>query len=226
MPVTCTLARQRGLSLVELMIGITVGLFVVAGASFMLSNQLHDGRRLMLETRVQQDLRAAADIVVRELRRAGYSGSAAHAAWFRGTTGIQPSSYTTITAGDSQVSFRYGVDNDNNFVATDEQFGFRLAGGAIQFQLGGGNWQALTDTDTLVVNRFTITENVQTIDLNRFCARPCIATGVTTCGPQQIVRDYDIRIEGYAPSDRTVQRSLRAAVRPRNDPVSGVCDEG
>jgi type IV pilus assembly protein PilW len=224
MSMTRTSPRQRGLSLVELMIGIAVGLFVLAGATFMLSNQLHDGRRLMLETQVQQDMRAAADIVVRELRRAGYSGNAAQAAWFRGTTGIQPSGYTTITAGGSEVSFRYGVDDDNAFTADNEQFGFRLARGAIEFQLGDGNWQALTDAGTLVVEEFAIAESVQTIDLNRFCARPCVATGVTVCGPQQVVRDYEIRIAGYAASDRTVHRNLRAVVRPRNDPVSGVCD--
>lgn len=65
------MARQRGLSLVELLVGISVGLFVLAGATLLLSTQLGDNRRLLLETQLQQDLRATMDIITRELRRAG-----------------------------------------------------------------------------------------------------------------------------------------------------------
>jgi len=223
MSMTCTQRRQRGLSLVELMIGIAVGLFVLAGATFMLSNQLHDGRRLMLETQVQQDMRAAADIVVRELRRAGYSPTAANSAWFRGTTGVTQSGYAAIEAGGSDVEFRYGTDN-NNAVGTDEQFGFRLGdGGAIEFRLGAGNWQALTDPGTLVVDRFAITQNLQTVNLARYCPKPCASSTPLDCEPLQTIREYDIVIEGHAASDATVQRSLRAAVRPRNDVITGAC---
>ena len=66
--------HSRGISLVELMVGIAVGMIVVAGASVMLVNQVNEHRRLMLETQVQQDLRASADLILRELRRAGYRG--------------------------------------------------------------------------------------------------------------------------------------------------------
>jgi len=64
-------SAQQGLSLVELMVGITIGLFVVAAASLVVSNQLFDNRRLLLETQLQQDLRATMDIITRQLRRAG-----------------------------------------------------------------------------------------------------------------------------------------------------------
>ncbi len=62
---------QRGLSLVELMVGIAVGLFIVAGTVTLATSQLSENRRVLLETQVQQDLRAAADIIARDLRRAG-----------------------------------------------------------------------------------------------------------------------------------------------------------
>lgn len=71
----------RGLSLVELMVGIAVGLMVVAGASFVAVNQIGDNRRLTLETQVQQDLRAAADLIVRDLRRTGYWGNSQQGLW-------------------------------------------------------------------------------------------------------------------------------------------------
>ncbi|MBL0296208.1 MAG: hypothetical protein IPQ21_03185 [Betaproteobacteria bacterium] len=57
------------------MVGITVGLFIVAAAAMLVTTQLGDNRRLLLETQVQQDLRATADIITRELRRAGLAGA-------------------------------------------------------------------------------------------------------------------------------------------------------
>ena len=79
--------RQRGLSIVELMVGMAIGLFVVAAASMLVVTQLSDNRRLTLETQVQQDLRATADIITRELRRAGHWGKARDGVWYRGQCG-------------------------------------------------------------------------------------------------------------------------------------------
>ncbi|MCA1416895.1 prepilin-type N-terminal cleavage/methylation domain-containing protein, partial [Bradyrhizobium sp. NBAIM20] len=71
----------RGLGLIELMVGITVGLIVAAGASLVAVNQINEHRRLMLEIQVQQDLRTAADLVQQELRRAGFRGRADLGVW-------------------------------------------------------------------------------------------------------------------------------------------------
>ena len=43
-----------GFSLLELMIGITVGLFILLGASSLMVSQIGDHRRLALETRTEQ----------------------------------------------------------------------------------------------------------------------------------------------------------------------------
>ena len=67
---------SRGLSIVELMIGITISLFILAGATMVLTSQLGDNRRLLLEAQMQQDLRTAADMISRDIRRAGYWGQA------------------------------------------------------------------------------------------------------------------------------------------------------
>ena len=63
--------RQRGVSLVELMVGLAAGMAVLAGAIALAGAQLASQREILREARLQQDLRAAADIVVRDLRRAG-----------------------------------------------------------------------------------------------------------------------------------------------------------
>ena len=66
------------------MVGVAIGLFVVAAASMLVVTQLSDNRRLTLETQVQQDLRASADIITRELRRAGHWGKARDGVWYMG----------------------------------------------------------------------------------------------------------------------------------------------
>ena len=87
--------RMRGLSLVELMVGVAVGLFVVAAAALMASGQLSDNRRLLLETQLQQDLRATVDIVTRELRRTGY--------WASPQSGVPSPTEGTVVGNPSQL---------------------------------------------------------------------------------------------------------------------------
>jgi len=66
-------ASNAGLSLIEVLVALVVGLLVVAGASVMLLNQLKGHRRLLLESRLQQDLQVVVDLMSRSLRRQGYS---------------------------------------------------------------------------------------------------------------------------------------------------------
>jgi len=70
-----------GLSIVELLVGIAIGLFILAGATLVTSTQLSNNRLLLLETQIQQDLRSTADLITRELRRSGYWGGAPTTAW-------------------------------------------------------------------------------------------------------------------------------------------------
>ena len=58
------------------MVGVTLGLFVVAAAALMVSTQLGENRRMLLESQLMQDLRAASDIITRDLRRASYTTNA------------------------------------------------------------------------------------------------------------------------------------------------------
>jgi prepilin peptidase dependent protein B len=62
---------QRGLSLVELMVGSAIGLMVVAVALLALTHHLRESRSLLLETRLMQDLRTSTELVAHNLRRAG-----------------------------------------------------------------------------------------------------------------------------------------------------------
>jgi Tfp pilus assembly protein PilW len=221
-------ARRRGqigLSMVELMVGVAIGLFVVAGATMAVSNQLADNRRLMLDTQIQQDLRAAADVIARDVRRSGYWGSAQDGVWHAGAVAVATNPYTQLSpaasgVAASAVSFGYSRDAVENGVRdpTDEA-GFRLRNNAIEMLTGAG-WQALTDSTTLRITDFRVTLASQNVVLSCFNVCP---PGTPACPPTQTVRDLKIEIFGTAVHDPTVQRSARSNVRLRNDAINGVC---
>lgn len=215
-----------GLSLVELMVGVAVGLMVVAGASFVAANQIADNRRMLLETQVQQDLRAAADIIARDLRRAGYWGAPEAGLW--SGSGLAPAAnpYAAVSPAAAasavgEVDFNYSRDEieDNSVDGDKEDFGFKLDGGAIRM-LVGGTWQQLTDPTVLEVTRFAVSAAPQTAQ--QACYQEC-PSGGSACWPTLTVRTLTIDIEGHAVSDAAVKRSVREQVRLRNDAPAGSC---
>jgi type II secretory pathway component PulJ len=217
--------RQTGLSLVELMVGVAIGLFVVAGATVAVSNQLGDNRRLMLETQIQQDLRAAVDLIARDVRRSGFWARSQDGVWHANAAAVTTNPYTVLEPAASgvvasQVRFGYsrGAVENNVLDATDEA-GFRLVGGAIQMRTGGG-WQALTDESTLRVTDFRVTLASQDVALS--CFIPC-PVGVMACPPTQTVREIKVEIVGTAVHDPSMQRRASSNVRLRNDVINGAC---
>lgn len=222
----CARRAQRGLSLIELMVGIAIALFIAASGATLLAGNLRENRSLLLEARLMQDLRTAADVVARDLRRAGYWGAATDGVWSAGASGVRANPYTALSPGaaaSDAVSLRYSRDaTENHLVDSNEQFGYRLRAGAIEIQLGAGNWQALTDTGTLLVTAFRVTPTVQQVDLGDACAAAC-PVGSATCPPRLNVRSLAVEISGRALADAAVVRTVRSSVRLRADSMSGAC---
>lgn len=212
--------------MVELLVGITVGLLVVAAASVLVAQHLRDHRALTIESRLMQDLRSTADMVSRDLRRAGYWAHAASGVAGDGIASVAANPYSDIspaTSASDAVSFRYSRDaTEDDVVDSDEQFGFRLHNAAVELQLGDGNWQALTDATTLTVTAFSIEPHTEETSLAAFCAETCLA-GSTTCPPKQQVRSYAISIVGRSSLDARIVRSVQGAARLRNVAVVGRC---
>jgi type IV pilus assembly protein PilW len=218
--------RCRGFSMVELLVGTAVGLLVVAAASVLVSQHMRDARALASETRLMQDLRSAADMVSRDLRRAGYWGHAASGVAGDDGLPVAANPYADISPAASAsdaTSFRYSRDaTENDLVDDNEQFGFRLHNGAIELELGDANWQALTDATTLTVTTFAIVPRIEETSLAAFCTEPCLA-GSTTCPPKQQVKSFALSISGRSSVDAGVVRSVQGEVHLRNVPIVGSC---
>jgi len=210
--------RQTGLSLVELMVGIAVGMFIVAAASLMVATQLSDNRRLLVETQIQQDLRAAADIIARDLRRSGsFRLDQAHVGLANATAagtdnplmGL-PLSAAGVTASAVEYSYMRSLPETGPFE-------FQLSDGAIKSRVGAV-FQDLTDPSTVTITDFDVTP-VDEPPLPMVCQRLC-ADGTQDCWPQLRVRRFTITITGQAVSDPSVVRTVNVGVRLRNDDVN------
>jgi prepilin peptidase dependent protein B len=231
-------SAQAGLSLVELLIGVAISLVIVAGGLGLLAGFTAENRRLLLETRMNQDLRAAMDVVTRDLRRAGYwQGSAAGASADGAPAVPAPNPYRSFyssacnapTLGASAPSptapaahVCYAVARDGNSAVNEatrsELYGFHLNGGVLYAVLNGGAQQPLTDPGTITITRFDVTPNSQVVSMAGYCRVTCTAN----C-PRVIVREFEITLQGTAPSDPLMQRQLRSSVRVRNDYHDGQC---
>jgi type IV pilus assembly protein PilW len=122
-------ARQQGMSLVELMVAITIGLVlaIVATNAYMSASTAQSSQTDL--TRIQESARFTFDLVAREARLAGYrNNTAPGAAWLSFDTAVAANSYitggndaTTVTVAGATtavlnasdvITFRYyGHDN-------------------------------------------------------------------------------------------------------------------
>lgn len=229
---------QSGISMVELMVGIAISLIVVAGGLSLLANFTGENRRLLVETRLNQDLRAAMDLVTRDIRRAGYWQGATASIWTQTGPNVPPrnayrhfyaspcnattlgASAPTPAASAAFVCYAVAQDNDNtvNETSRAELFGFHLNNGTLMAVINGGAEQAVTDPATITINRFVVTPASQTIPMAGFCKYTC-----TTNCPRVIVREFTVELEGSAPGDPAIRRTLRSDVRVRNDYYDGQC---
>jgi len=229
--------RQRGLSLIELMVGITVGMIVVAAASLMMTSQLKEHKLLVLETQLQQDLRAAGDLILRDLRRAGFWAMPQNGVWAEGSFAAPtPNPYASVISGgnaqNGSLEFQYsrhlanrdnaaGYPNPEDGAINDntERFGFKLEDGILKVRLGAA-WQPITDPATLTITAFQVQLQTQNLPLQQFCELTCPPG--TAC-PLLQVRQVSINLVGQAVHDSSVVRSIQLSGRVRNDNVAGAC---
>jgi type IV pilus assembly protein PilW len=244
--------RQRGLTIIELLIGVAVGLMVVAGAVKLMADTLGGNRRLLLETRVNQDLRTAADLIARDIRRAGY--------WVNATTGVFTTFDSSAVPNPHRHIYTVGVDdtkclspatcydygrNADDVVQDAERAGFQVSSGVLEFRNGAGGWQAITDPKVVTITTLAISPltTSRVIELYNYCAcltkLTCIpnqfkdpstvtlavpyATSYWSTRPRLFIRQFNIVLRGQSTTDATVIREIRESVRSRNDQLEGSC---
>lgn len=235
-----SLPRPRGIGLIEMMVAMVLGLFLVGVGAALLVGQISEQRRRLLEVRVAQEMRGAAALIERDLRRAGYWGAAERAAWSAGQDPLRPDNpYVSIHPASGEAAaagYAYSRDtSENGVIDNNERFGFRINPGtrALEMRLGGAAlvpasgdaWQAVTEPAILRITQLTFRTDLSTIDLSARCSLAC-PTGGSGCPPTLVLRSVTVDLQGSAAADPAMTRVLRATVRLRADELAGACPAG
>jgi type IV pilus assembly protein PilW len=229
-----TPAGERGVLIVEMLVGVAVGTLVVAAALAAWAIQARTSSALVAQSRLTHELRTATALVANDLRRVGYwgasevsvavSGGSPPTGTVSAATPTNPySAISSIAAPTPGITFGYSRDAvENHVLDAQERFGFRLRDGVLEMRLGTAPWQAMTDRNTLAIEAFTLTPVETRIDLGGSCTRACPAAS-STCPPRQIVRSLQVRLAARGVAQATTVRSASTQVRLRNDVVIGQC---
>lgn len=228
-------SRQKGFSIIESLVGITVGLIVVTGALVLTSTMTSSNRNIIIETRLNQDLRASSDLIARDLRRAGYWANASSGVYVTGSNAViprnayqflipsscdtspLPAAVASAAVSASEICYYIEQGTSDNTLSSGEMFGFKLTSGIIYAFMGGSTPQALTDPNSIYITQFKLNPTSISINLSANC------TGTPTNPPTVVVREFEIELRGHPPSDTTMIRAVRTNVRVRNDAVTGSC---
>ncbi|MFC7461180.1 PilW family protein [Hydrogenophaga defluvii] len=209
---------QTGLTLVELLVGMALGLVVAGGALALFLTELQTSRRLLLEARLGHDLRAAADLLARDLRRAGH--------WEASTTSdANTNPHGAIELDDASLDglfrrVRYSFDLPGSdplsaaFAQTDHK---------LTLALGGSGQQELTDPAVVRITQLAITPTDTHVSLAALCPQACGSPDTPNTCPTLAIRRYDIVLRAQATTDPSLQREVRTTVHVRNDQWSGTC---
>lgn len=210
-------AIQRGFSLVELMVAITLGLFVLAGISSLYAEVVRSNAAVLRTAHLQQTLWSLMTLITDDVRRAGY--------WSRAELVLDGSATNRyapihVPAGDCLL-YSYDEQRDDADGAPDpeDQHGFRLSGAGLQLKTsddscggatcadcGSGTWWLMNDAQGVRVTAlsFTLTEHAQPFD---------------GAGREIVAREIGIRLEGEIASDPSVHQGLIGRVSVRNHEI-------
>ncbi|RZS58719.1 hypothetical protein [Sphaerotilus mobilis] len=231
-----------GLTLVELLVALAVGLLIVGGAASLLLAQLDQQRQRLADARLTLALHVVADLAVRELRRSGHWGRADDA-WPAhdepdATRPANPhaallppapasSEAVTTTALPAWSYGRASTDHpdlrEDHARDHDETGALRLNGSTHAIDLrqsgpqllpgSGDNWQALSDPQRLRLSSWRVTRRDHVIDLLATCPTTRCPSGDPQCPPQRVIRLLQLDLAGQDPTDPTEPARTRQLSR-------------
>lgn len=209
--------RQHGISLVETLVGLSIGLGVVALMLTTWSDHLRQSRALRERARLQHDLQVVANLIVQELRRSGFSPAQA--------TSPSPAGnpFGPIDTSATGVTYRWDR-NGNGTLDEEETLNINWNEGRVRLRVGSGTSQELNDPGVVFVNHLSITTTQQNLSLAAQCHAACLDTS-STClqPPEQIVRQVRVALEGRPASGHGAAQQVTADMRVGNDLVQGAC---
>lgn len=224
-------SRQRGATLVELMIGLALSLIVTTSMVGLMSNSLGTATRVIQMSQLTDEMRNSMSMLTRDVRRANYS---AHAIYCYSNPDCGSNDTTTLSAvtivadGTTEDCVLFNVDRkQNNFNETDvapgafrrsirdsDDVGFMemWVGGAevgCGDPVGDGDWYQLTDPDFVDIRSFEIT----TTEIEESAPG---SEGITV---HQMTTNVKFIMIGALRLDPSIERRIEDSIKIRNDYV-------
>ena len=145
--------RQLGLTLVEMLVGLSVGVIVIGGAITVYSSSVQSGNDTLKTSRLNQELAGLMLVIANDVRRAGYWEFGALPA-FQTNPFSQPNATALVVVDDmasdtvqaatgqgSCLTYAYDATylagNNPGVLDATDLFGFRLNNGVVQMRQTG-----------------------------------------------------------------------------------------
>jgi type IV pilus assembly protein PilW len=195
----CAASAQRGETLVGLLVGLSLGLVVLAAGSQMLAKYLQGHRLALQDSHVHHDLRSSLDTIARELRQAQSLGQA-----WRGRTQAHCADAFCTGQADLLVQgqrISFGQDrNLDGVLDNNECSGFRLMDHELQIRTACAPevWTDLTDAGSL---------KMTSLEWQILCEKR----------GRWVARWVTVKLSAQWPRDATRALSLSQTVSLRND---------
>lgn len=231
------LSRQNGATLIEILIGLALGLIVTSSMVVLMSNSMGTATRITQMAQLTDELRNTMSMLTRDVRRANYNPYSIYC-YSNPDCGV---SDTTVksnfigdlepapNAGDSSCLIYYiereTPDGNPGVVGGG---GFRLAttGGVGRVEMWTGDvappsgcansasWIAVTDPDFVNITELTINRDDGSFEneLKREDGSVLLT---------QRVRQINIQIQGELLIDNSISKRLEDVIRVRNDFIQG-----
>lgn len=231
------LCRQRGITLIELMIATTIALFALSVVLTVYSTTARHSALHLQRAHLHQQLHATLHLITGDVRRSGYwqfdprAQSPGDNPFQNAVNDLRLAAHPGESA-DSCILLAYDMDRDGLVGVGQckgvscaqgedddnvEQFGFRLRGGAIQSRYGGaafscnsGYWQAVTDPE-IEITRLRFTGHTECSNLAQQ-EQACSDTA-----PRLLRRAVELQVSGRQRRHPDVRLDVSTWVRLRND---------
>lgn len=212
--------RQKGFTLVEMMVSSAIGLIAMSGVVSMFAASVKSSSDGLKRVRLNQELRAIMDVMVRDIRRAGY---------WRNADGITANPFSTLfVSNDKQcVTYRYDAvdivppalpdptDNANNF-------GFKFQNNGIKYRTKSvtcdknKDWTFISDVNAIKITDLNLQLNTTCTNLSALVNTDCETNAPGAGDTVSYMYMLDISLTGELTSDNTVSYTLTDTVSIRN----------
>lgn len=214
---------QRGFSLMEGVVSISISLVVTAAMVALMANSLGTTTRMVNMTKLSDDLRNTMQLLTRDVRRTSYNADAVLC--YGNDNCFSDGSVTLpgeITFSDADDCLTFLLDRDHDGDSTEnEAGGFRrreVGGvGVIEMWTGGNapdcdadsaNWVLVTNPQSMNVTAFTVDDSQSFTEV-------ILDDGVRTIS--QRVRKLRFNIQAALVDDEQIRREVEDVISVRND---------